>query len=196
MKKTLLTSAAFILGLSAVTPAFANGVENQQTENQVNYEESVENQFTYVYNGVEFTGNIELTDDQLAGMYRNVVSPEPTITPMANDSGGSYRSEISPIYKTYKNTVAKATATAMITYFASKVPKAAKDTKSVTWLTAVLTAFAVDKTSPTYVGGWVSSSYNSAKGYRVYTETVTHYKNSNYTSPKKVQYYDVTHWYR
>lgn len=192
LKKTLLTSAAFILGLSAVTPAFANGVENQQTENQVNYEESVENQFTYVYNGVEFTGNTELTEEQLAGMYSNVVSPEPKITPFANDSGGSYVSVIAPTYKTYNNAGAKAAAELLVSAIVAK--SGGKLTKSViyTWTLGRVQSWA-SSINKTYVGGWVSSSY--VNGERRYYETMTRYKNSNYTSPSSVQYYDVTlHW--
>lgn len=145
-----------------------------------------------MYNGVEFTGNTELTEEQLEGMYQNVISPEQTITPFAVDPGSSYVSVIAPTYKTYNNTAVKVAAELVVSGIVAK--SGGKITKSIiyTWTLGRLQSWG-SSINHTYVGGWVSSSYVNSQ--RRYYETLTRYKNSNYTSPTSVQYYDVTlHW--
>jgi len=62
------------------------------------------------------------------------------------------------------------------------------------WILNKVTGFS-KKIKTTYVGSWVTSTYSSSQGKRVYHATLVNYKKSNYTQPLSVQYYDVSQWY-
>lgn len=204
MKKLLTTTSALILGLSLVSPAFAE--KNEEKENVKKIEvanEQKEAKFKYNYKGIEFSGDTELTKDQLSDLYASVMAQSQEaiktpksaeIGPMVNDPGSSYVSVIPPTYKTYTNTGTKLAADAITFYLVSKAPKPVQTTTMGAWVLNKLSGW-VDSIQPTYVGAWTSTTYDNYSDMRRYYETLVHYQNSNYTTPLSVQYYDVTLWW-
>ncbi|KSU88897.1 hypothetical protein A2U94_15060 [Bacillus sp. VT 712] len=186
MKKIITYSLASTLILGSATPIAAQSKEQEET---IVANESEQQEFTYIYKDIEFTGNVQMSEEQLEGLYNNAVSPEPTFTTFGADSGLGYVSVISPKYVTYKNTTTKWAAELIVAYLVSKAPTKIASAVFGSWTLGKIQGWA-SSIGPTYVGAWVSTSYVS--GQRRYYETLAHYKNSNYTSPKSVQYYDVT----
>ncbi|KOR78539.1 hypothetical protein AM232_08765 [Bacillus sp. FJAT-21352] len=115
------------------------------------------------------------------------------ITAYGPISGGSTKTEIAPIYRTYKNTGVNEAKNLIFAYMMKKIPKKMTDSVFANWLFVKLNSWS--KISPTYVGSWVLSSYSTAEKKRNYHATVVHYGKSNYTSPKSVQYFQCNYWF-
>lgn len=95
------------------------------------------------------------------------------------------------MYKTYKNTTEKNVAELITAYLIGKAPKAAKGTTFGAWVLGKLSGWS-DNIKPTYVGAWTTSAWDNYYNERRYYNTLVHYKNSNYTTPISVQYWDAT----
>lgn len=175
-----------VFGLSLLSPpVFA---ESSQEEEQI---------FIYEYNGIEFSGNVELTQEQLSNMYAEVMgSPTESseIGVMGRNPDGSTVIVVKPTYRTYKNKGAKAAAELLSAYIISKAPKPVKTSVFGGWVLTKLSGWA-NAIKPTYVGAWVTSSWSRAENKRLYFNTLVHYKKSNYTQPKSVQYWESTSWW-
>lgn len=191
LKKLTLFLITTLVSLSIITPVSAQ-------KNIINNETNPE--YIYNYNGVEFIGDTELSEEQLKSMYENamnanldLLSKESTFETFAEVPGSSQVKVIPPYYRTYKNTGAKIAAELISFHIVNKVPKKIRTTAFGSWVLNKIQGWATIKT--TYVGSWVTSSWSNYQNKRVYHATLVHYKNSNYTSPKTIQYYDVSHMY-
>jgi hypothetical protein len=162
-------------------------------------------EFTYVYNGIEFKGNKKLSEDELEDLYQTIInqSAEPVeldtaqsseMVTMGVDPGSSYVPVIPPIYKTYSNAGTQLAAELITAALVAKAPKPVQTSVFGVWVLNKLTGWA-DDIKPSYVGAWTSSTYDNYTQQRRYYETLVHYQNSDYTSPISVQYYDVTTWW-
>ncbi|MED4035793.1 hypothetical protein ABEU98_30720 [Priestia megaterium] len=202
MKKILLTSMVSTLCLGLVSPAFA--AESNQSRQSVSSQldqENTEPEYTYTYNGIEFTGNYELTTDELRTLYvqslaleAKTTSPSDDVSVEVNDPGTGQVQVVKPYYRTYTNKTQKEVANAITSYLLSKIPSPVKGNVVGIWVVGKITQW-TNVIKQTYVGSWITSSYVTSKKKRVYHATLVHYKNSNYTTPISVQYYDVTQWY-
>lgn len=196
MKKLLLLMLSSTLLLS-LTPSFANANEN--TEDPAIPLQSQE-EYTYSFNGLEITSNVVLSKLEVENVYNEVigiknVSPilGSTITPNAVEPGGGSRTEIAPIYRTYKNTTINEAKNLIFAYMMKRIPKKITDNVFANWVFVKLNKWAT--VNPTYVGSWVSSSWSDHANRRNYHATLVHYAKSNYTQPKTVQYYECNSWF-
>lgn len=159
-------------------------------------------EYSYTYKGVEVSGTYPLTANDLEKMYNEALNPlvgsnsvttsESTFTIFGADSGGSYLSVIPPMYKTYTNKTEKAIADLITAAVINKAPYSSriKQTTFGAWVIARISVW-TNGIKPTYVGSWVSSSWDNYYGERRYKQTLVHYNKSNYTDIKSIQYYDV-----
>lgn len=204
MKKilSLMLSSALLL---SVTPSFAKANEN--TEDTTIPVQSQE-EYTYNFNGVEITSNVELSDEEVESVYNEAVAPKnassmipnssnlggSAITPFADEDGGGTRTEIAPYYRTYKNTTINEAKNLIFAYMMKKIPKKITDNVFANWLIVRLNKWS--DVDPTYVGSWASSAWSNYDNRRNYHATLVHYAKSNYTSPKSVQYYQCNSWFK
>lgn len=179
-----------VLSLSLLNPASANELESLSNEDTPLY--------SYEYKGIEFTGDTELSQDELEIMYNDIINPSSNsngeITTFAEDHGSSMVRVVPPYYRTYKNTGYRAAAELTTLYLISKTPKKLKRTTLGIWIIGKFQGW-TNAIKPTYVGSWISSSWSNYQNKRVYHATLVHFKKSNYTSPTSVQYWDVSQWY-
>lgn len=204
--KFVLIMAASALSLSLYSPVSANEQESLVTN-------EIQNAplYTYEYNGIEFSGNVQLSPEELKAMYNDVLgtpsnllsksstssasnASNGSVSILAEDNGSSYVKESSTYYRTYKNTTVKIAAELATAFIISKTPKKIRSSTFGAWMFGKFQGWVSgDKT--TYVGSWISSTWSSYQNKRLYKATVVHYKNSNYTTPLSVQYYDISQWY-
>lgn|SRR5690606_20179110 len=190
MKKLFITVIIIMLCLSLGTTVSANTKEGFSNSNIKVIEEGFST-FIYEYNGIEISGDTKLSEEQIINMYNAAMNEKVDI--MGVDPGNTQVIVIPPMYKTYKNTGAKAAAELLSAYIIKKAPEKAKKSTFGAWVLNKLTGWA--KVETTYVGMWTTSSYSSYEQKRVYHNTLVHYKNSNYTTPKSIQYWEATHWW-
>ncbi|MDR4926827.1 hypothetical protein ACFX4I_23710 [Peribacillus sp. YIM B13472] len=192
MKKLCAFSVSLIIFFSFVAPSFASKEVITETSTEQELKE-----YAYFFKGIEIMSNIILTEQEIVNLYNEVMSIGTPIvggiTSYAPISGGSTKTEIPPIYRTYKNTGVNEAKNLIFAYMMKKIPKKLTDSVFLNWLFVKLNSWS--KISPTYVGSWVSSSYSTAEKKRNYHATVVHYEKSNYTSPKSVQYFQCNYWF-
>lgn len=194
MKKVILAVMSAVIGLSvASSSAFAEEKRVIPVNEEIELPNELEPVFTYEVNGIEFSGNVELTQEQLNSMYREATRGG--IQVFIPDNGGSSIMEVPPVYRTYKNAGKKAAAELITAYIISKTPKPIRKATWGAWVLNHLSRW-VDIIKPSYVGSWVSSSYSYAEKKRLYYNTLVHYKNKDYTGPTSVQYWESTAYWR
>src|SRR5699024_1521502 len=137
---------------------------------------------------------LELMYNEAMNANINPLSVESNFGTFAEDPGSNQSTVVAPYYRTYKNTGAKIAADAVVTYLVNKVPKKVKTTALGSWVLSRFQGWA-EPIKTTYVGSWITSSWSNYQNKRIYHATLVHYNNSNYTSPKTIQYYEVTHMY-
>ncbi|MBP3040969.1 hypothetical protein J9303_15910 [Bacillaceae bacterium Marseille-Q3522] len=182
------------LSLSLVTPSFAEYNENKGKAETINEQNSTI--YKYEYNGIEFSGDTVLTQDQLKNMYNDVFATTNSLGGeiMVLDPGSGQVRVVGPVYRTYSNATFRAVADFITFYTVMRAPRPIRTSAFGAWVLNKIQGW-VKIIQPTYVGSWVTSSWSNWHNKRVYHETLVHYANSNYTQPTKVQYYDVTNWW-
>lgn len=167
---------ASILSLSIITPVSAQKNSNYENGNNFIY--------TYEYNGIEFTGDTELSEEELKSIYDDVMNTSVQsslnekntgIGLFALDPGSTQVKVVPPYYRTYKNTGWKVASELITAYLISKMPKKVKGTAFGIWIAGKLQGWASNVKS-TYVGSWVTSSWSPSANKRVYHATLVHYK--------------------
>lgn len=192
MKNIFAFSLSLLILFSFVAPSFASIEVSNETSTQQEV-----NEYAYSFNELEIISNTILTEQEIENLYNEVMSINTLnsggITAYGPISGGSTKTEIASIYRTYKNTGVNEAKNLIFAYMMKKIPKKLTDSVFANWLFVKLNSWS--KISPTYVGSWVSSSYSTAEKKRNYHATVVHYGKSNYTSPKSVQYFQCNYWF-
>lgn len=196
--KKIAARFVLIMMISVLSLSFLNPASASELELSPNKDIPDTPVYSYVYNGVEFTGGYELSQEELKNMYFETVGSSgdlnDEITTFAENDGSSSVMVTPKYYRTYKNTGAKAAAELTTIFLISKMPKPVKTSTLGIWVLGKLQGWS-SSIKTTYVGSWISSSWSSYQNKRIYHATLVHYTNSNYTTPISVQYYDVSQYY-
>lgn len=128
----------------------------------------------------------------------------PTLTESGQIGVNSYPGPINdtiringPYYRTYNNTADKIIISALVSLLSSGLTSAVekiigkKIPKAASALFGAIFGYQFDIKDKTYVGTWTCASYSNYYDEYIYYATLVHYKNSDYTKPIKIQYYEV-----
>jgi len=163
-----------------------------------------ENIYTYNYKGIELTGNEEITEaevkERFAEVEEMIKGKQNEPTDKAGDDFTTYYVPVEsfpgsvtagPYYRTYDNTTEQEATNLIVAWVSTKVPGfIAKDAFGV-YLFNKLTGWAGSIFKTTYVGSWQSKSYNANLGLYEYHNTIIHFTDSSYSTPKSISYYVV-----
>ncbi|POZ56453.1 hypothetical protein LYSIN_01236 [Lysinibacillus sphaericus] len=203
MKKIITSITATTLLLGTVLPtAFAEervGETYVESSTEINPESS---EYSYVYEGINFTSNVELEELELQDLYsevmRNSLGSEAitpmtvdAISPMTVDIGSNSTTVIKPEYKTFKNTIEKAAVDLLIAIILTKLPLKISGSVLATYYIGKLTGWISGSVKTVYAGSWVSRSWSEYDKTYIYKATLVHYTDSTYNTPKDVAYYEV-----
>ncbi|CAI9006432.1 Stress protein [Brevibacillus sp. IT-7CA2] len=184
-KITVSVLSTVLLSASALpVSAFALNSPTASTSSEY------ENEYVYDYQGVTFRGNVPLSDEQLASMFKalhiNTKNSAQKVGSDKVDPGGpGSEIVIGPMYHSYNNQAAREAAHIIIAFLASKSPK----TAPFSWVFSRLSGWADSTIKDTYVGAW---QWRVPDGkWDIYYDTIVHYKDDTYRRTLDVQYYEV-----
>jgi len=198
---TVLLSSAILLSVP-ISSASAQEKQSFQITAESNYLKQVElidgeRMYTHLYDGVEITGNVLLTDNQVISKLEeanaielsNEVSNE--IRPLIDLDPDPYPGTIvaGPLYQNFSNATARETANYAVAWVATKVPRFISKSTFGNYVVTKFLGFSA--ISPTHVGSWQSRSYNNSLKLYEYHNTIVHYEDSQFRTPKSVHYYVV-----
>lgn len=189
MKKFITSIAASTLLFTSVLPtAFAAEESNDTLV-------SLESQSDYYYSfqGINFTGNVELDEAQLQDLYSSVQENSNTdlIKPFAHDIGSNSTTVVAPVYKTFSNKVEKFLIDSFVAYIVTKIPTKYASNFMFNFYFNKITGWASGKVVPTYVGSWVTRSWSEYDQTYIYYLTAVHYTDSTFKTVKDVGYLEV-----
>ncbi|MEK5217773.1 hypothetical protein [Psychrobacillus sp. FSL H8-0487] len=195
MKKILIPFLSLVLTVSVVTlPVYAS-----KGESVVPLDEALtQEQFSYSYEGINFSGSTPLTEEELKNLYDGVVNVSPTeqtIGTFAEDNGDTTVTVVPPAYQTFNHTYVAATASFFLGYYVQKVAGIKNGEKFRLWANAMLSTWVATHIGSHYSGSWITSSWSNYQQKRIYHATLVHFAKSNYTQATDVEYYDVSQWY-
>ncbi|PUB08200.1 hypothetical protein [Paenisporosarcina sp. OV554] len=215
MKKPILLILSALLfatfPLSSAS-AFSNKEKvtvKQEVKTENTYLKSVEtiegeNIYTYQYQGIELTGNAEITEaevkEKLVEVEEMIKGKEQEPADRAGDDFTSYviptdefpgSITAGPYYRTYDNKTEQEAANLIVAWVTTKVPGFISKSGYAVYLVNKLTAWTGAIFKPTYVGAWQSKGYNASLGLYEYHNTIVHFTSSSYSTPKSVSYYVV-----
>ncbi|WP_411344703.1 hypothetical protein ACE3MZ_01000 [Paenibacillus sp. WLX1005] len=153
-------------------------------------------QYSYTYNGVEIGSTISLNDEQLKKLYDQTINISQGInkvTPSIIDQGGSPGMTVAgPEYKTYSNYTERKLADLLVSATVGKIPFIKNLGTISSWVFGVVHGWGLNQIiHPTYVGSWVTKSYDNNSGLYRYYLTVVYYTNDSFNKPIKVQYNEI-----
>lgn len=186
-KRLFIGLSSSVLLLSGISSVSANGLKNDEVIEIIPEEEVV---YSYIYNGIEFTGNTELDEQALKNLYDLVI--DEGISQRADEPGGGNGVKIhEPMYKSYKNNYEKEIANLFVAHIVTRIPIKITSSTLGNYIFNTLTGWATGKIEPQHVGSWVTRSWSDYYDLYLYHATLVHYTDSTFKTPKKVQYWEV-----
>ncbi|MDF2067466.1 hypothetical protein [Bacillus sp. Cr_A10] len=211
MKKglTVLLSSALILSVP-LTSASAVGQQPIQQDFISSYLQTTEvfeeeTIYTYLHNGIEISSNVQLTDSQVTQKLDQVkeLSSKKSknlsksndlteITPYVQLPVDMYPGTITagPYYDSYDNAIYREAADLLVAWVTTKVPAFLSKSTFTNYVTSKFLGWS-SAIKDTYVGSWQSKSWNPSLGLYEYHNTIVHYEDSQFRTPRTVTYYVV-----
>jgi hypothetical protein len=204
----LFTVLILCLILLATVPLMSVGAQGSESNQEIKLEnkyfkskESVDNEeiYTYKYQGVEVSGNYQLSEQEVVDklsevkemiMFEKKKKEDEFSTNYVPRETFPGSVVAGPYYKAYDNTTERAAADLIAAWVSTKVPGFLSKSTFVNYLVSKLTNWS-SHINDTYVGAWQSKSYSSYYDLYEYHNTIVHFTDSDYDTPKNVSYYVV-----
>ncbi|GIN40096.1 MULTISPECIES: hypothetical protein [Heyndrickxia] len=195
LKKLIPVSLATIMSISMVSPTLADTINTNTSNTDLSVVDSISAEYSYIYKGVEITGNIPLNDVEISNIYNSALNKNTSGGPVIYGpiEGGSWVYEVPPTYRSYSNAWVGEAANLIVAYILKGVPKKVTDNVFANWVFTKMLGWA--KASPSYVGSWVTSSWSNYDNRRNYHATLVHYSDSSYSQPLSIQYFECNYWF-
>lgn len=169
-----------------------------------NETEDSSQEFTYNYNGIEISSNVELTKEMQSQLFNKIDEKgsdfqeiggivTPNYVPGPSYPGYIIQPEVN---RYHSNETIKSVADYFSGWVLEPINYAAErlllDKIGLTkHIVSELTTW-TDNIGPTYTGAWTSEAYSSYSGLYEQYATLVHYESSDYNTPLKVQYWQVS----
>lgn len=192
IKKGILAVVATTFLFTSIAPvSFASSMQPQENTSSKSVDPT-KSKYSYTYDGVEIRSTVELDENQLKFLYsqtKNMSINSSMVNPSIIDQGSPGMTVAGPEYVTYENFAERKIADLLVSATVGKLKWVKNLGTMSSWVYGVVNGWGLSKIiHPTYVGSWITKSYNNNSGLYDYFLTVVYYTNNSYNQPIKVEY--------
>lgn len=201
ISKVALSVVVLLFASTSGLSASASTIEKKNLREEKSLVE--EEIYTYQVGEVTVESNVQLSLEKAERVVEQAIeqgqklsdaSTDPVgISPMYIPVDDGYGTVVEgPIYRSYTNSLLKNTAEYLVAWTAARLPFKITSKTHYNWLFNKLTGWMVNLFQPTYVGSWITrAGHPTNPNYYEYFNTVCHYTDSTYKTPKSVAYWSA-----